>query len=135
MELLADHIGEDFGGTVTGVTGAGVYIQIDKYLIDGFVRSNDLPGAANDRWKHNPKTGALVAQRSGHSVSIGNTFTVRVASVDLGRRVMELVVVDDRAGGKRKAKPAGNTKPAPNKTKLKNKKKVKKRNSRASRRR
>lgn len=134
LQLLAEHIGEDFGGTVTGVTGAGVYIQIDKYLIDGFVRSADLPGAANDRWKHNPQTGALVAQRSGHTVSIGNTFTVRVASVDLGRRVMELVVVDDRAGDKRKGKPAGNAKPAPNKTKLKNKKKVKKRSSRASRR-
>ncbi len=94
LQLLADHLGEDFSGTVTGVTGAGVYIQIDKYLIDGFVRSNDLPGAANDRWKHNPKTGALVAQRSGKTVSIGNTFTVRVAAVDLGRRVMEMVVVD-----------------------------------------
>lgn len=135
LELLAEHIGEDFGGTVTGVTGAGVYIQIDKYLVDGFIRSNDLPGGANDRWKHNPKTGALVAQRSGHTVSIGNTFTVRVASVDLGRRVMELAVIDDRAGGKRKAKHAGKTKPASSKTKIKNKKKVKKRNSRASRRR
>ncbi len=135
LELLAQHIGEDFAGTVTGVTGAGVYIQIDKYLIDGFVRSSDLPGGANDRWKHNPKTGELVAQRSGHTVSIGNTFTVRVASVDLGRRVMELAVIDDRAGGKRKAKHAAKAKPAPSKTKLKNKKKVKKRNSRAARRR
>jgi ribonuclease R len=101
LQLLAEHLGEDFPGTVSGVTGAGVYIQIDKYLIDGFVRSNDLPGAANDRWKHNPKTGALVAQRSGKTVSIGSTFTVRVVSVDLARRVMELVVVDD--GPKKKS--------------------------------
>jgi ribonuclease R len=135
LELLAQHIGEDFAGTVTGVTGAGVYIQIDKYIIDGFVRSNDLPGSANDRWKHNPNTGALVAQRSGNTVSIGNTFTVRVASVDLGRRVMELAVIDNRAGSKRKVKPAAKTKPQPGKTKVKNKKKVKKRNSRAARRR
>ncbi len=113
LQLLADHLGEDFSGTVTGVTGAGVYIQIDKYLIDGFVRSNDLPGSANDRWKHNPKTGALVAQRSGKTVSIGNTFTVRVAAVDLGRRVMEMVVVD--GDSKRKSSPT--SKKYKNKTK------------------
>lgn len=102
LQLLAEHLGEDFAGTVTGVTGAGVYIQIDKYLIDGFVRSNDLPGTKGDRWKHNPKTGALVAQRSGKTVSIGSTFTVRVAAVDLGRRTMEMVIVD---GGSKKKKP------------------------------
>jgi len=122
LQLLADHLGEDFAGTVTGVTGAGVYIQIDRYLIDGFVPSGDLPGAGNDRWKLNPKTGALVAQRSGKTVSIGNIFTVRVASVDLGRRMMELVIVDSGGGSKRqkqrkqsgapgsKPKPKGNPK-------------------------
>ncbi len=102
LQLLAEHIGEDFSGTVTGVTGNGVYIQIDKYLVDGFVRSSDLPGAANDRWQLNPKTGALVAQRSGYSVSIGHQFTVRVAAVDLPRRVMELAVVDTRSEEKKK---------------------------------
>ncbi len=104
LQLLADHLGEDFPGTVTGVTGPGVYIQIDKYLIDGFVRSGDLPGAANDRWKHDPKTGALVAQRSGKTISIGNTFTVRVMSVDLARRVMEMVVVDTGSKTKKPSK-------------------------------
>ena len=124
LELLADHVGEDYGGTVTGVTGNGVYIQIDKYLVDGFVRSSDLPGGRNDRWKLNPKTGALVAQRSGATISIGNTFTVRVASVDLGRRVMELAVLADHPPGKtkhRKLSP-GKARAATNTAKLKNKK-------------
>ncbi len=145
LQLLADHLGEDFDGTVTGVTGAGVYIQIDKYLIDGFVHSNDLPGASNDRWKHNPKTGALVAQRSGKTISIGSTFTVRVASVDLGRRMMELVVVEGRTSGKKKKsgvpkgkipktgkKPKAKTKA---KTKARAKKTASKRNTRSARRR
>lgn len=104
LELLSQHIGDDYDGTVTGVTGNGVYIQIDKYLVDGFVRSNDLPGTKNDRWKLNPQTGALVAQRSGATVSIGNTFTVRVAAVDLARRVMDLTVIDRRSDAKPKRK-------------------------------
>ncbi len=124
LELLSEHIGEDFEGTVTGVTGNGVYIQIDKYLVDGFVRSNDLPGGASDRWKLNSKTGALVAQRSGATVSIGNTFTVRVAAVDLNRRVMELAVIADRPIGKGKHRklPPGKARAATRSSKLKHKK-------------
>ncbi|MEM6332146.1 MAG: VacB/RNase II family 3'-5' exoribonuclease [Planctomycetota bacterium] len=93
MQLLAEHLGEDFEGTVTGVTNAGVFVQIDKYVTDGFVAAADLP-PTGDRWRLNPNTGALVAQHSGRAVTIGHRFVVRIASVDLPARRMELVVVD-----------------------------------------
>ena len=93
MQLLAEHLGEDFEGTVTGVTNAGVFVQIDKYVTDGFVAAADLP-PTGDRWRLNPNTGALVAQQSGRAVTIGHRFVVRLASVDLPARRMELVVVD-----------------------------------------
>ncbi|NBC11374.1 MAG: VacB/RNase II family 3'-5' exoribonuclease [Planctomycetes bacterium] len=98
LELMAEHLGDDFPGTVTGVTGAGAFVQIDRYLIDGFVATSDLPGARNERWRLNPNTGALVAQRSGRAITIGNRFTVRIAEVDLSRRRMELVVIEDESG-------------------------------------
>ena len=115
LELLSHHLGEDFAGTVTGVTGQGVFIQIDRYLIDGFIRTPDLPGASGegkgkssggkgDRYQLNRNTGALVAQRSGRVINIGDTFTVRIANVDLARRQMELVIVGDPKGEKGKAK-------------------------------
>ena len=110
LELLSNHLGEDFAGTVTGVTGQGVFVQIDRYLIDGFIRTPDLPGAAGDkknkgdRYQLNRNTGALVAQRSGRVINIGDTFTVRIANVDLARRQMELVIVGDPKSEKGKAK-------------------------------
>ena len=114
LELMAQHEGEDFAGTVTGVTGGGAFIQIDRYLIDGFVRTPDLPGARGERWQINDKTGALVAQRSGRTISIGDRFTVRIAKVDLTTRKMDLVILDEPkdeskgdgggGGGKKKSK-------------------------------
>ncbi|MEM7626589.1 MAG: ribonuclease R [Planctomycetota bacterium] len=103
MELLSTKLGEDFPGTVTGVTGQGIYLQIDRYLIDGFIRVADLPGGSGgkgggDRWQLNRNTGALVAQRSGRVINIGDRFTVRVASVDLPRRQMELVIIESGSG-------------------------------------
>jgi ribonuclease R len=96
LQLLAERLGEDFGATVTGVTGQGAFLEIERYLVDGFVRLTDLPGDKADRWKLNPNTGALVAQRSGRTIAIGDRFTVRVANIDLPRRQMELVILDDR---------------------------------------
>jgi ribonuclease R len=102
LELLSTKLGEDFAGTVTGVTGQGIYLQIDRYLIDGFIRTPDLPGDKNDRWQLNRNTGALVAQRSGRTLTIGDTFpAIRIASVDLARRQLELVIVEEKRGGKR----------------------------------
>lgn len=95
LEFLSNHLGEDFPGTVTGVSSDGVYIQIDKYLADGFVPTRDLPGPNGERWKLNNQTGALVALRSGRTISIGDSFTIRIAKIDLPRRKMELVIIED----------------------------------------
>ncbi|MEX0654532.1 MAG: VacB/RNase II family 3'-5' exoribonuclease [Phycisphaeraceae bacterium] len=103
MELLSNHLGEDFDATVTGVTSMGVFMQLNRYLVDGLVRAADLPGPPGERWQLNPNTGALTAQRSGRAITIGDLFTVRVAKVDLARRQMDLVIIEDRAGGQ----PAG----------------------------
>ncbi len=94
LELLAEHLGDDFAGTVSGVTGNGVFIQIDKFLVDGFVAIRELPQLPADRWQFNRTTGSLVAGRSGKTIAIGDTFTVRIAAVDLARRQMDLAVVD-----------------------------------------
>lgn len=117
LALLAKHLGEDFEGTVTGVTGQGVYIQIDRYLVDGLIRTPDLPAPDGERWKINNITGALVAQRSGRTITIGDKFIVRVANVHPEARLLDLVIIDkhtDAAGGPKKYKKTNNKK---NKTK------------------
>lgn len=99
LDLLTDHLGEDYDGTVTGVTSQGIFVQIDKYLIDGFVRVADLPGKLEDRWRLNHNTGAMVAQRSGRTISIGHRFIVRVAKVNPAGRHLEVVIVSDLNAG------------------------------------
>ena len=95
LQLLSEHLGDDFEGTVTGTVSSGLFIQLDKYLVDGFVKVEDLPGPKSERWQFNRSTGALVAQRSGRTITIGHRFTVRIAEVDLARRKMELTIIED----------------------------------------
>ncbi len=94
MQLMAEHIGEEFPGVCTGVTNTGVFVRIDKYLIEGLVKCADLPpsGPRGGSWSIDHKTGALVERGSGRSFKLGDRVAVVVSAVDLPRRQMELVI-------------------------------------------
>lgn len=105
LQLMSRHIGEVFGGIVTGITGRGAFVQVDKYLAEGLIK-------LGEGWRHDPKTGTLHDPRTGRSLAMGNRVQVRIAQVDLSRRQMDLALEAGegpaRAGA---AKPAAGSKP------------------------
>jgi ribonuclease R len=108
LQLLAEkHIGDEFDAVVTGVNPRGVFVQLDKFLCDGMLKKEDLPGDVTrdtrpPRWQIDKRTGALVDANSGRSFNIGDRVRVVVSAVDLQRRQMDLQVADaeGRAAGK-----------------------------------
>jgi ribonuclease R len=116
LQLLTQHIGESYKGVVTGVSQRGVFVQIDKYLVDGIIKLTDLPGditrsSKPANYRVDNRTGALVDQNSGRSFNMGDTVTIKIAQVDLAKRELDLVLDDpaSRAAGRAK-------KPIPEKT-------------------
>lgn len=100
MQLLSERIGEVYPGVVTGVIGKGVFVQIQKYLVEGLIKSEDLPvpgKVGSGRWKIDPKTGALVEAGSGRSYRLGDRVQVVVSQVNLPARQMELLIPGDEA--------------------------------------
>ena len=96
LDLLASHIGDEYEGTVTGVTGNGIYVQLDRFLVDGLVRLSDLPSRGQtERWRMNRTTGSLIEQRTGKTISVGDRFTVRVVNASPEQRKLDLYVVDE----------------------------------------
>lgn len=97
LDLLAEqHLGDDFPGVVSGVTNDCIFIQLDKYLVDGMLRVSDISGTLGhpgERWRLNRQTGALVAQRSGKAISIGDRFIVRISRVDPAHRQLDLALI------------------------------------------
>jgi ribonuclease R len=112
LQLLSKHVGDAYSGVVTNVTPRGIFVQLDKYLADGFIKSEDLPGDVTREnltpvWRIDPRSGALTDQRSGRSFNFGDLVRVRIANVDLAKRQMDLVIEDgaSRAGGKARKLP------------------------------
>ena len=92
---------------VTGVNPRGLFVQIDRFIVDGFIKISDLPGDTTrdnrpPRWQMDQKSGGLVDQNSGRSYGVGHLVKVAISHVDLIKRQLELVISGDssRAAGK-----------------------------------
>ncbi|MEL7472022.1 MAG: VacB/RNase II family 3'-5' exoribonuclease [Planctomycetota bacterium] len=114
LQLLEEHIGEEFKGVVTGVVPRGVFVQIDPYMCDGMIKAADLPGDETrsnlpPKWVIDKKTGALVDKNSGRSFKIGDLVRVIISAVDLPRRELDLAIADGSSRSAGKAKGAGLT--------------------------
>lgn len=111
LQLLEKHIGEQFQGTVTGVTNFGIFVQLDKYLIEGLIKLTDLPGARFNQWSFDDRINAVVAQGTKRSIAIGKQFKVQITKIDVAKREMDLSIVDDTPESKyaraRRSKKAG----------------------------
>ena len=93
--LEKHHLGAEFTGVVTGILSAGVFVSIERFLVEGLVRMQDMPQAEAraDRWVADERTGRLVAQRSGASLAMGDLVTVQILRVDLASRHLDLKLV------------------------------------------
>jgi len=91
LRLLEKRLGDEEDGTITGATNIGVYVQLNKYLIDGLLRFSDME---DDWWHIDARTGQAVGQRSGIRIGIGDRVRVRLASVDLASRELDLALVE-----------------------------------------
>ncbi len=103
LHLLKDHIGEEFPAVVTGMTQFGMFIQIQKYLVDGLAKFEDL---GRDRWIVDERTGTVKGQRTGKRVGVGDRCTVRIVRVDDIRRQLDLVIVAFGTRARTDGKPA-----------------------------
>jgi ribonuclease R len=77
--LLADHLGEEFAGRITGVRGFGLFVELDTPFADGLVPLEALPNgpyAFEERWHE------LRGIRSGQVYRLSDPIRVRVERVD-----------------------------------------------------
>ncbi len=89
LELLSQHIGDEFPGVITGITNFGIFVQLQTYLIDGLIRYENL---MDDWWDVDDKAGVARGQRSGKKIGIGDPCVVMVVRVDPARRELDLAV-------------------------------------------
>jgi ribonuclease R len=92
--LQEKHLGDEFQGVITGMIGSGLFVSIDRFLVEGKIAMQDLPSAEGraDRWIINPASGRATGQRSGAVLAVGDLVTVQIVQVDLAARHLDLMI-------------------------------------------
>ncbi|MFA5864014.1 MAG: ribonuclease R [Phycisphaerae bacterium] len=101
LQLMAEHIGDHYDGLVTGVCSLGPFIQLQRYLIEGLIPLEEL---GDDWWEVDKEGGFIYGRRSGRRIKIGDPLTVKVISVDMQSRRMNLGLVEEAGGRGKKGK-------------------------------
>jgi len=99
LRLLAGRLGEPLPGIITGVANVGVFVQLERYLVDGLVKLEDL---GDDWWEVESAEGSVIGQRSGRTFRIGDRLSVIPSRIDLPNRQLQLALAE--GGARRQAR-------------------------------
>ena len=110
LQMLEKHIGDELDCVVTGLTSFGVFVQSSKFGIEGLIAMGDL---GPDVWKYNQRNQCIVGQHSGCSIHLGRAMKVRIISVNVAARQLNVAPVEPLVGSSmrhKKDKPAKKSK-------------------------
>ncbi|OIQ76351.1 ribonuclease R [mine drainage metagenome] len=89
---MRDKLGEEYAGTITAVTGFGLFVQLDALFVEGLVHVSEI-GA--DYFRYDEARGELRGERTGIRYALGGRLLVQVSRVDLdGRRIDFRLLLD-----------------------------------------
>jgi ribonuclease R len=86
LEFMQAFLGEEFEGTVSGVANYGVFVEVDRYPVEGLVPLRNLPG---DSYEYDADRLLLKARKRGISFALGRRVLVTLERVDLVNRRMD----------------------------------------------
>lgn len=123
VEFMADRIGQEFDGTVSGVTEFGLYVEITENSCEGMVPLRLL---LDDYYEFDERNFCLVGRRYRKRYSLGDKVRIRVERANLERRQLDFALVGDEGGDikpEKTAKSGGAPVPPPEAKKAKGGKK------------
>ena len=91
VQFMADKLGQEFDGVISGVQGFGIFVTLDV-MVEGMIRVEDLP---RDEYRADPIHQVLAGVRSGRSFRLGDPIRVVVARVDERARQISLTLAPE----------------------------------------
>ncbi len=89
VEYMATHVGKVYPGVISGATDYGIYVRMVDFAIEGMVHMRNM---TDDYYEYDEATYSLVGKRRKKRLQIGQRVKVKVNSVDMQRRTIDLVL-------------------------------------------
>ena len=91
VRFMADKVGDEFEGYITGVTAFGLFIELIEHFVEGLVHISTM---ADDYYRFVERAHILRGENRGKEYRLGDRVTVQVIKVDMERRQIDLGLVD-----------------------------------------
>lgn len=91
IEFMERHLGDEFTGTISGVTAFGLFVLLDEYHVEGLVHVSTLE---DDYYVYFEEQHALIGRRKRRKFQLGDPLKVRVARVDREERKIDFELLE-----------------------------------------
>ena len=88
--FMADRVGDEFDGIITGVKEYGFYVELDEFFIEGLVHISAL---VDDVYEYQERKHRLISKRTRREFRLGDRVRVSVTRVDQARHLIDFAVV------------------------------------------
>ena len=93
---MRDHLGSVFTGTVSSVTGFGMFVSLDDLYVEGLVHVSEL---GKDYFHFDAAKHQLLGERTGQRYRLGDRLQVRVVKVDMESTKIDFVLHEEAQSG------------------------------------
>lgn len=91
-EYMEQHVGDVFEGTITAVTGFGLFVSLNDVFVEGLVHISNLN---NDFYQFDQVKHRLVGERTRKTFRLGDTLWIQVMGVSLDDRKIDFGLAAD----------------------------------------
>lgn len=90
-QYMAQRIGQEMEGKITGVTKWGIYVQDTKTLAEGLVRISSLK---DDFYELDEKNYRIVGQKNKKEYKLSDKVKIKIISVDIDQKNIDFEIVE-----------------------------------------
>ena len=92
LRHMEEHADKIMVGIITGIQEYGLFVQIDEFQLDGLVHIRTL---TDDFYELDKKKLSLIGSRNGKVYSFGDVVNVKITKIDLLKREVDFVIVQE----------------------------------------
>jgi ribonuclease R len=89
--FMEDKVGQEFAGTISGVTSYGIFVEITENKCEGLIRINAIK---QDRFYFEEDGKKLVGKKYGDELKMGTKVTIEITKVDMVNRTIDMELLD-----------------------------------------
>lgn len=91
MEYMAERIGEDFDGVITGISDWGMYVAEKTTRSEGVIRLRDI---TKDNFTYDEKKMMLVSKDTGKILRIGDDLKIKLKNVNIEKQQIDYLLLE-----------------------------------------